>query len=295
MTERKFSDQAVRFLFESAPVRGVWVQLHESYQAVLSGQTGTAVANLLLGESLAAAVLLTRNIKLQGRLAIQARGNGSLRLLVAESTQDAGVRGVIDLDDDAVVGQPLSQLLGEGYLAVTLLPDDGDSYQGIVPLQGARLQDCLADYFSQSEQLPTALWLVCDGERAAGLLLQAMPCSADEDMAGDTEDDGWGRLCHLAGTLTENELLNLPCEMLLHRLFYEETVRVFDAEPVRFSCTCSVERSRAALAMLGRDELQKLFAEQEKVAVDCQFCGSHYAYDAADMAELLGDVPGRLH
>lgn len=290
LPEEKNADHVVRFLFEECAVRGVWVNLQESYSALMALKAMTQPAKILLGESVAAAVLLGSSVKMQGRVAIQARGDGALKLLVAESTHDAGVRGVVDLDESLTVNAmpSLQQLIGNGYLAVTLLPDQGESYQGIVPLQGARLQDCLADYFALSEQLPTALWLVSDGERAAGLMLQAMP-------AVHNGDAGWQHLHVLASTVKDEELLSLPCEVLLHRLFHQEIVRVFDAEPVRFQCTCSEERSRHALSVLGRDELHKLFSEQPDVAIDCQFCGAQYRYKANDMLNILGEPSPSLH
>jgi molecular chaperone Hsp33 len=290
MSEEIESDSVVRFLFENCAVRGVWVRLQESCSSMLALKEMSQASKVLLGESLAASVLLSCTIKMQGRVAIQARGDGALKLLVAESTQDAGVRGVIDMDPgvDPLAVPSLQQLIGSGYLSVTLLPEDGESYQGIVPLQGARLQDCLADYFALSEQLPTALWLASDGKCASGLLLQAMP-------SGDGNDVSWQHLHVLASTLKNDELLSLPCEVLLHRLFHQETVRVFKPEPIRFQCTCSEERSHNALAILGRDELYKLFAEQPEVVVDCQFCGAQYRYTAKDMVDVLGEMSPSLH
>lgn len=290
MTAIHGDDKALRFLFEEHDVRGVWVRLDSVLATICQQQRCSGPAAELLGESLVAAVLLSRTIKLEGRLALQARGEGPLRLLVAESTADAGVRGVIELDATALGDTlpPISGLVGSGSLAVTLLPESGESYQGIVPLQGERLQDCLADYFQRSEQLPTLLWLACDGHHAAGLMLQALP-------AAGVVRDSWEHLQALAATVTAQELLSLPAESLLHRLFHQETVRLFEQEPVRFQCTCSVQRSRRALAVLGRDELQKLFAETPRVDVDCQFCGAHYTYVAADMVDVLGEPSTRIH
>jgi len=281
-------DTLLRFLFEHCAVRGARVQLHQSFQHIRDLNKGNTTATRLLGESVAAAALLSSSIKLEGRLALQARSEGALSLLVAECNNHGGLRGIIALDD----GTPpdnlsLSTLLRDGYLAVTLLPDQGESYQGLVPLEGERLQDCLAGYFTQSEQLPTALWLACDGDNAAGLLLQALP--------NEEDSDDWQRLCLLAGTLTDAELLHLSHEDLLHRLFHEDTVRVFDPAPMVFSCTCSDERSRTALSLLGRDDLQKLFAERGVVEVDCHFCRQHYRYTEQDMRELLGEHSHSLH
>lgn len=284
----KQQDARVRFLFEDAPVRGAWVYLQHSVQAMPAFISASPAGKILLGESVAAAALLSANIKLQGRLAIQARGDGALRLLVAESSQNAGVRGVIELDDRAENTLALRELLGNGYLAVTLLPDVGESYQGIVPLQGARLQDCLAAYFQQSEQLETALWLASDGETAAGLLLQAMP-GAQDDLKG------WQHVHALASTISNEELLSLSCEQLLHRLYHQETVRVFDAEPVQFQCSCNTQRSAAALATLGREDLLQLFQETPVVKVDCHFCGKIYQYSERDIDKILGEISPTLH
>ena len=284
----KQQDARVRFLFEDAPVRGAWVYLQHSVQAMPAFISASPAGKILLGESVAAAALLSANIKLQGRLAIQARGDGALRLLVAESSQNAGVRGVIELDDRAENTLALRELLGDGYLAVTLLPDVGESYQGIVPLQGARLQDCLAAYFQQSEQLETALWLASDGEPAAGLLLQAMP-GAQDDLKG------WQHVHALASTISNEELLSLSCEQLLHRLYHQETVRVFDAEPVQFQCSCNTQRSAAALATLGREDLLQLFQETPVVKVDCHFCGKIYQYSERDIDKILGEISPTLH
>ena len=284
----KQQDARVRFLFEDAPVRGAWVYLQHSVQAMPAFISASPAGKILLGESVAAAALLSANIKLQGRLAIQARGDGALRLLVAESSQNAGVRGVIELDDRAENTLALRELLRDGYLAVTLLPDVGESYQGIVPLQGARLQDCLAAYFQQSEQLETALWLASDGETAAGLLLQAMP-GAQDDLKG------WQHVHALASTISNEELLSLSCEQLLHRLYHQETVRVFDAEPVQFQCSCNTQRSAAALATLGREDLLQLFQETPVVKVDCHFCGKIYQYSERDIDKILGEISPTLH
>lgn len=282
-------DSLLRFVFDHGAVRGARIQLHASLQTLLSHQMIGNTARTLLGESLCASVLLASTIKLEGRLALQAQGDGALNLLAAECTHHGDIRGTIRLDEQAAgTLTRLSALLGNGHLAVTLLPDQGDSYQGIVPLDSGRLQDCLRTYFDQSEQLPTALWLACDGERAGGLLLQALP--------GHEDTHQWEHLCTLANTLRDEELLGLPHSTLLHRLFHQDPYTTFDATPVQFQCTCNAERSRQALAMLGRDDLYRLLAEQEgHVSVDCQFCGQQYHFDEQALLPLLGETSTQLH
>lgn len=285
-------DTLQRFLIENCSVRGARVQLRQSFQDIANLHTCSTTAAHVLGESIAAAALLASTIKLEGRLALQARGEGPLKLLVAECTNHGGVRGIIELDDSMTRdNHDMNELLQKGYLAVTLLPDNGESYQGLVPLEGSRLQDCLSAYFAQSEQIPTMLWLACDGECAAGLLLQVLP---DHDNNHNNNDD-WQRVCLLANTLSNDELLHLPHEQLLHRLFHEDTVRMFKPTAIGFSCTCSHDRSRNALALLGRDELQKLFAERDIVEVDCQFCRQQYCYTEQDMRDVLGKHSNHIH
>lgn len=283
MTEQVVSDRAVRFIFDECAVRGVWVQLDQSFAELLAQHPQyTEAERVLLGESVAASVLLTRTIKLKGRVALQARSQQQLQLLVAECTDDGAVRGVVELDKTVAADElvPLAPLMAGGYLAVALLPDEGERYQGIVPLDGERLQDCLADYFVRSEQLATVFYLASDGQRAAGLMLQVLP-------AEERDEDAWPRLIALAGTVKAEELLTLDAETLLHRLYHEEVVRLFEPQPLRFACTCSAERSRDAMVLLGRDELLKLFAETPVAEIDCQFCNAKYQFSSADFADLL--------
>lgn len=282
-------DSLLRFIFDHGAVRGARVQLQQSLHTLLSHQLIGHTAQQLLGESLCASVLLASTIKLEGRLALQARGDGALHLLVAECTHTGDIRGMVKLDESAASTLTRwSSLLGKGQLAVTLMPEQGDSYQGIVPLDGERLQDCIGDYFEHSEQLPTALWLACDGERAGGLLLQALP--------GNDTHDFWDHVCILADTLSDTELLSLPHSTLLHRLFHQDPYTAFDATPVQFQCTCNAERSRQALAMLGRDDVYRLLAEQDgDITVDCQFCGQQYHFDETALLPLLGDTSTQVH
>jgi molecular chaperone Hsp33 len=283
-------DSLLRFIFEHSAVRGARVQLHQTLLDLFAHQSTGETGRQLLGESLCASVLLASTIKLEGCLSLQARGDGALNLLVAECSHEGHLRGVVQLDEHAVPSTlRLSALLGKGHLAVTLLPTEGDSYQGLVPLAGERLQDCIAAYFSQSEQLPTRLWLASDGQNAGGLLLQALP--------DDSEDNtDWEHLCMLADTLQEAELLSLPHDTLLHRLFHQDPYTAFTTSPLCFQCTCSEDRSLQALATLGRDDLHKLLMEESgMIEVDCQFCGQQYHFDEAALQLLLGEHSTQIH
>ena len=157
-----------------------------------------------------------------------------------------------------------------------------ERYQGIVGLTGDTLADALGDYFARSEQLPTRIWLGSDEQRSGGMLLQRMPAAT-----GSAED--WDRILALAATLTEEELLELPVQTLLYRIFNEEAVRLFESEPVAFRCGCSRERLTNTLVALGRAEADAILAEQGEIIADCEFCNRRYRFDAVDMAALFSE------
>ncbi|MFA5494489.1 MAG: Hsp33 family molecular chaperone HslO, partial [Porticoccaceae bacterium] len=170
------NDQLHRFIFDNSDVRGEIVSLADSYQNVLDNGNYPTLINELLGELLAAAGLLSATLKFDGVITLQARGDGDLTLLMADCTRHNALRGIARLAEGADPEvRDLRQLLGNGHLAITIDPADGERYQGIVPLEKETLNACLEDYFNLSEQLPTRLWLFADGQRAGGLLLQALP------------------------------------------------------------------------------------------------------------------------
>lgn len=274
-------DRFQRFLFEDLGVRGELVRLDASWQAVLARHSYPPAVRNQLGQALAATVLLSATIKFEGSLILQIQGRGPLSTLVAQATHRRTIRGLAHWHGEVPIG-PLPRVFGDSKLVLTIQREGQDPYQGIVALEGDQLATALQRYFLQSEQLPTRLWLVADDDRAAGLLLQKLPG------AGPPEED-WGRLVVLADTIHERELLRLPFEDLLYRLFHEETVRLFEPEPVTFRCGCSRQRIETMLLALGRREVENILAEQKAVEVDCEFCNKHYRFDAVDIGMLFAD------
>lgn len=267
------NDFRTKFLFEEFAVRGELVRLDATVQAVLAKHLYPAPLRALLAESLAASALLAGTLKFEGLLILQAKGVGPLTLLMAECSHDGKLRAIARYEGD-IPDAPLVSLLGEGHLAITIDPATGNRYQGIVPLDGISLGECIEHYFSQSEQLGTRLWLVSAGSRAAGLLLQELP-STD----GNRRDaDAWNRVCRLTDTLTRDELLDLAPETLLHRLFHQEDVRLFEPESLMFSCSCSKERVEHALRSLGETELRSILEEQGRITVTCEFCNQQRSF-----------------
>lgn len=287
------SDQSRRFLFEDADIRGETVSLDTSFEEVLAiHQYAPGVARLL-GEFLAAAVLLSTNLKFEGKLVLQARSEGQVPLLMVECDHELRVRGIAR-GVELATSDNNEALLRNGQLAITVDPLKGQRYQGIVVLRPGSIADSFDAYFSQSEQLKSRMWLATDGHRAAGLLLQQLPSQVANDP--ELRRDQWERVSTLAATVSEPELLDLPGESLLRRLYPEDPVRLFDAASVRFHCSCSRERSQNALSCLEPAEADEILEEQGCITVDCEFCNEQYRFQRGDLTGIFGwDEVKTLH
>ncbi|MBA3588611.1 Hsp33 family molecular chaperone HslO [Methylibium sp.] len=302
-----------RFIFEGMPVRGMLVRLTGAWTELLqrrekAGGYPEPVRDLL-GEMAAAGVLMQANIKFDGALVLQIQGDGPVRLAVAEVQPDLALRATATVTGEVAQGAGLEALVnvgGQGRCAITLDPNNKQPgqqpYQGVVGLHGDRreplqqLSDVLEHYMLQSEQLDTKLVLAADGQVAAGLLIQRLPVEGSGNL-GEKNEDGIGlsedyrRIALLAGTLTRDELLLLPADKLLHRLFWEETLRRFPplegANGPRFECRCSRQRVAQMLRSLGREEIDGLIEERGTAEVGCEFCGAQYRFDAVDVGEVF--------
>jgi len=282
-------DFSQRFLFDDSDIRGELVGLTDSYSHVLAKHPYPQPVAQLLGELLAAASLLIGTMKFDGLLILQARSSGAVPLLMVECSSEGELRGIARYHAEQIAADAgLRELMPDGVLAITVDPKAGQRYQGIVDLEGDTLADCLTNYFATSEQLPTRFWLSADGQRARGLLLQQLP--ADRLKEADEREASWQHVIALADTLKIEELLGLDNETLLHRLYHEEPLRLFDARDLQFRCSCSRERSGRALISLGQADAEALVQEHGgSVEIDCQFCNERYLFDAADVLQLFID------
>ena len=304
-----------KFLFEGLPVRGMLVRLTGAWQEVLRrrhtvGEQAPEV-RVLLGEMAAAGVLMQANIKFNGALVLQVHGDGPVKLAVVEVQPELSFRATATVLGEVPAGAQLEALLnvhGQGRCAITLDPKTRfpgqQPYQGVVPLHGdqreplQQVQQVLEHYMLQSEQLDTRLVLAANDEVAAGLLIQRLPAEGTGNLQGAARrnedeigiNEAFNRIAMLAATLTREELLALPSDQILHRLFWQETVRVFEPETPRFACTCSRDRVRNMLRGLGREESDSLIAERGEVEVGCEFCGLQYRFDAVDVGEMFTPV-----
>lgn len=293
-------DSLHQFLFERFPVRGLLVHLDATWAALLENHVYPPAIRDTLGEAVAAAVLLASTLKFEGLLTLQLQGQGPMHLLLAQCTNTLNVRALARYREHSD-SRTLSELSGEGRLTVTVETDNqAQRYQGIVPLAGGRMADCLQVYFESSEQLPTRLWLHADENGVSGMLLQRLPVADVEPDARRTAiDDAWARVQLLADTLKPEELRTLSDREILHRLFNEDDLRLFEPSPVSFRCKCSRERVIGILQSLGEDEVRSVQKEQGTVEVRCDFCNRAYAFDAVDVERLFkpgaGEGTGTVH
>ncbi len=285
------TDSLQRFLFENTPVRGHLVHLDATWRAVLERHEYPEPLRALLGELMAAGALLSATLKFEGALIMQMQGGGPVTLLVVEVTSEGTLRATASWEGDLPQGR-MQDLVGGGRFAISLVPGDGSQpYQGIVDLRGDTVAEVLEHYMAASEQLETKLWLACDDRQAAGMLIQKLPATEESDL------DAWARVNHLAGTLKNDELLHLPAREVIRRLFHEEDVRLFEATPLAFRCSCSRDRVIGMLRMLGRDEVHSILEERGKVEVTCEFCRKRYTLDPVDAEQVFAaevqTPPGR--
>ncbi|MEG3133708.1 Hsp33 family molecular chaperone HslO [Rouxiella sp. T17] len=276
-------DQLHRYLFTHHAVRGELVSLSETFQQIVAGHDYPAEVRNLLGEMLVATSLLTATLKFDGDITVQVQGDGPLKLAVINGNNLQEMRGVARLQGDIAPESTLKQMLGNGYMVITISPSEGERYQGVVGLEGETLAECLEDYFMRSEQLPTRIFIrtgESEGQPAAGgMLLQVLP-------AQDTDADEFSHLAQLTTTIKAEELFTLPANEVLYRLYHQEEVTLYEPQDVSFKCTCSRQRCADALLTLPDAEILEMLEEDKEIDMHCDYCGSHYIFDAMDMVSI---------
>lgn len=298
------TDTITRFYFDDCDMRGEMITLNKSIIDAVAHQKLPASAQALLAQFLSSAALLAGILKFEGLLTIQIRGDGDIPLIMAEATHERHLRGIVKLRKDAqeqpidgkqLEGKSLRDLVGNGVLTLTIDPEQGQRYQGIVPIEGENIAQCLSYYFNQSEQLTTKLWFFSDATCAGGFFLQALPASAEQGKTARTAiKEQWNTLELLADTLTAEESLTLTHPVQLRRLFHEFELRIVSNIPTLFRCSCSQERSENALIALGKADAYALLEEQQTITIDCQFCGQDYDLNQEDLDRIFTN-DGTLH
>jgi molecular chaperone Hsp33 len=292
MRGMKSLDTRQRFLFDDTHIRGEVTTLSESFQSIQQRQNYPPVVTAILGEFLAAASLLSATLKFNGIVSIQAIGQGAITSLMAECSNNTQLRGIVRGDYHNIGSEEnFKSLLGSATLAITIEPEGRERYQGLVPLDKDSLSECLEYYFAQSEQLSTKIKLAANQTTAAGILIQEMPHSSDDEQA----QDNWQHLSLLLESLKAEEQLELDHEEQLYRLFHEQQVRLYDPEALQFFCSCSKQRTAKMLISLGFDEVNQILQEQDLIEVNCEFCGQNYQFNQADINEIFDESKPSVH
>ena len=290
------SDALKKFLFDDRSVRVESVRIEQAWLAAQAHQQYPAPVTALLGELVAASTLLAANLKFDGSLLLQLQGDGAIALMVVECRADLSIRATVKMRERPLpAAGDLQSMLNPGGTAKFIVVLDPpkhtpgrQAYQGIVPLEGNSVAQALEQYMLRSEQLHTRIWLAADALHCSGLLIQRLPLQGGAQQTEiETADESWARAQHLAQTLTPAEMLSTDQDTLLHRLFWQETLLVFESQPITWKCSCTNERVADMLRMLGKAEVDDILQEQGKVEVACEFCGLPYVFDALDTEALF--------
>ena len=277
-------DTLHRYLFNDVSVRGELIQLSEAFRNLTASKDYPAPVKILLGELMAATCLLTATLKFEGSITVQIQGDGPVSLLVINGNYQQVMRGTARWKDSLPNAGSLQDFIGKGQIVISIEPTKGERYQGIVDLEGETLAACLENYFTQSEQLATRLWLRTDEKNgkafAGGLLLQVLPSAKNEN-------EDFDHLAQLTATIKNDELFTLDAEELLHRLYHQENVTLFPENKVTFQCSCSRERTKSAVASIPHDELESIIKEEGEISLQCDYCGTNYKFDLIELSFMF--------
>lgn len=278
----KESDTLQRFIFEHANIRGEVVHVQKTYQTIMSQRNYPPMVRHLLGEAIVSCLLLASSIKFEGSLTLQFQGDERLPLLIVQCDHELNIRAFAQCVEQLETADYAKAFLqGQMVLTVNQLQQT-QVYQSMVPIQSTSMSENLMDYFAQSEQIPTKVWLAVNEEIAAGMLLQLMP---GQDSL--QKEQFWEYAVQLGATVSEEELLHLESSILLYRLYNETDIRLFDDRFVQFKCRCHQEKMKQVIKILGEDEANELLKEQGQIEISCDFCNQKYTFDSIDVALLF--------
>ncbi|ENN98123.1 MULTISPECIES: Hsp33 family molecular chaperone HslO [Pseudoalteromonas] len=273
-----------RYLFDKLDVRGELVQIEHAYNEMIANHNYPEPVKALLGELLVATCLLTATLKFEGEIAVQLQGDGPVKYAVINGDDKQNMRGIARMQSE-VSGTTVKELVGKGYMVITITPTKGERYQGIVPLEHDTLSKCIESYFEQSEQLKTRLWFATDTTegkaKACGLFLQVLPVDKQKSINDFTHLEA------LSDTIKREELLELDANTVLTRLYHEDNPRVFDPQAIIFKCGCSREKTITALVNVGQQALLDDVAENGAVNISCHYCLKEYAFDEQDIKNIF--------
>lgn len=279
----KESDTLQRFIFEQAPIRGEIVHVEKTFQTIMSQRPYPPEVKRLLGEAMVSCLLLASSIKFQGSINLQFQGDSRFSLLLVQCDHEFNIRAMAQYTDSEEPVDYAAAFL-EGKMMITINQDNQtQAYQSMVPINSLAISDILMDYFAQSEQITTRVWLAVNDSMAAGMLLQLMPGQEDSQQ----REAFWEYAVQLGQTVKEDELLSISNETLLYRLYNETDLRLFESRPTQFKCRCSVDKMKQVIKVIGEKEALELLKARKEIEVTCEFCNQHYGFDAIDVAVIF--------
>ncbi|MEO1890379.1 MAG: Hsp33 family molecular chaperone HslO [Candidatus Thioglobus sp.] len=271
-----------RFLFKDLNIRGQHLSIDATWQAMIQDRGYSEQVRQLFGELSALAIILASGIKHQGKLTLQMQGDGIVSLLLVEVTHDLKIRGMVRSEGAIKDSDNLDAILGEGQMAATLYNAQTDSsFQSLIPINPLGLITTFEDYFSQSEQLDSKLWVSSTKDNLSAMLIQKMPETKN------TDKDGWDRITALASTTTNEELCKLDAGQLLHRLFHEETLELFTQDQVDYECKKDRKRFEKIIFDLGEQDARNLLEEQGEISIHNEICNEHLFFNKQDLDRIF--------
>lgn len=286
------SDVLNRYLFDDFHVRGELVQLTSSYQSIIKNHQYPQGVRQLLGELLATTCLLTATLKFEGEITVQIQGDGPVGYMAVNGDNQQKMRGIARLQDKDTTAQGVFDLIGKGTMVITIRPEQGEAYQGVVALEHDTLAACMEHYFEVSEQIATKIWLFHDDEnlRVAGSLVQLLPDGDGSIENKDQQHHDFEHICQLTNTIKSEEIFTLEAQALLYRLYHQEKVSLFDPQQVSYQCGCSEGKCLAAISQVEASELKSILAEQGKVSMTCDYCLTTYDFDELALKSFTSKV-----
>lgn len=278
----KETDILQHFLFEQANIRGQLVNIQNTYLTIINQRAYPDSVKKLIGEALVSCILLAGSIKFEGKLSLQFQGDQRLPLLIAQCDQDLHVRALANYQENLRSEEYLEAFLNGKMLLTISQNHQRETYQSVVPILSKSMSDNLEHYFLQSEQLASRVGFAISDDRISGILLQLMPGKNTSD-----REKFWEYAVVLGETLRDSELLNLDNQILLGRLYHEAEIRLFESRPISFQCSCSKEKMKQVLSVLGEKETKQLLQEKGEIEVSCDFCNKGYRFDAIDINLLF--------
>lgn len=286
------SDTIQRFTFAKLPIRGEIISLEHSFTTIVEQHEYAAAPRQLLGQALAATALMAEIIKIEGKVALQVQSPSTLKLLLTECTHQGFIRGLTRLDEEQATDTlDFAKWTQNGQMAITIEPNQGKRYQGVVPLENTTLASCLEDYFQRSEQLPTYIQLFASDSKVFGLFLQALPGNSQDTTSLEDKVGAFEHVKTLAETLSAEEALATSHQDLLYRLFHQDEVTIYPEKSIEFQCGCSRARNEQALATIQPEELVQMVQESGgQLELVCDFCSNKEIFTEQDIMTFLSNT-----